>query len=417
MGKCASKVKSYWREKKNHHFNEILRGISFEWNEENCDIKAAVEEFVDMITKKISEIDPRLKIENSLLVGSMKEGTRVISPTEFDFQLVLGDFSQLGSVALLNDSREEHSTVHLKLLQPELKRNWKAGKFNDCLNVRKLRRIFEDVLGKALDECIKVEKTSGTLQLRVYDTFGPGRCDMYRRGPAFTVMLDWFKKNTQEILMEVFVDLCPVIKYNGPDKNLCPTYFDNRHHLDSIVLMPYCKKCIMSKFSQCLLFVYTSEELRLLSDMSDHHKNCYKLLKCILLKSGNRPFSRVFSSYVIKILVLDHHFVKECKEDADYGMCINTLLNEMIEICISARPSILGYDYYEVIWAHPFVANEMCLTTIVFYPDLNEEIMRLTSLKNPRHYAKRKEYHRFSSVSRYRQNSKILDMRGMLAVG
>ena len=86
-------------------------------DEEIGDICAAVKKQVNLIVKRIYEIDSRLKIQDVLLVGSAREGTQIIRPCEYDFILALEALSKPGTVSITPEDPEGNSReyMHVKL--------------------------------------------------------------------------------------------------------------------------------------------------------------------------------------------------------------------------------------------------------------------------------------------------------------
>ena len=99
-------------------------------------------------------------------------------------------------------------------------------------------------------------------------------------GPAFTLRLVWKRGNHKETTMAISVDLCRSLKLTGVLNNLlprgnviCPAYLDFARKIGSILLLP--REGFHFKVT------FTETELMCPSNMSEHHRKCYKILKFI----------------------------------------------------------------------------------------------------------------------------------------
>lgn len=133
MGNCLRRTKAERREKLNNYLNKLYQKISFDWNDENCEIREAVIELVHIIVSRTEDSDQRLKIQDVILVESTAEDTQIQAPSEFDFQLVLDAFSKPGSLQLLRNPENRGLYAHIRLLHHNLKLEWKSSVENDCL--------------------------------------------------------------------------------------------------------------------------------------------------------------------------------------------------------------------------------------------------------------------------------------------
>lgn len=322
---------------------------------EERDIRDSVVEIVDQISEKIVDIEPNFRIGRRVLVGSAGERTQIVQPVDYDFQLVLEELScDVDGQARFSVSQcpEKSGCVHVKIENEDLRKEWVHLLNEDCLlstrsvvnssNRDGFRQYFHNVIRKAVD-AVKNERVKteiGALFLKSnYVT---------KHGPAFTPTFIWQRNDTQE-RMEIYVDLCPVIKINrdldkilNADDCVCETYHDYVQKVGSAMLMP-CSKSVSCKNGLCFRVTLTLAEILLIHDMSEHHRKCYKLLKYILNGIIART-ATVFHSYALKTLVLNHHYRDKCEEMYNMETCVMKLILEIHSIVENSPASLLRYD-------------------------------------------------------------------------
>ena len=283
------------------------------------------------------------------------ERTQIVQPVDYDFHLVLEELScEAGGQARLsvNPCPEKSGCVHVKIEINELRTQWMHLLNEDyLLSIRSVvnssnrdgfRQYFYNVIRKAVDavkhEHVKTE--TGTLFLK--------GSSVTKHGPAFTPTLSWQRNGTME-RMEIYVDLCPVMKINRDlDKLLnaedcvCETYHEYVQKVGSAMLMP-CNKSLSCKNGFCFRVTLTLAEILLIRDMSEHHRKCYKLLKYILNGIIART-ATVFHSYALKTLVLNHHYREKCEETCCMEECVIKLILEIQSIVQNSPVSLFRYD-------------------------------------------------------------------------
>ena len=109
----AAKSEREKKETLNRFYDEFyFKELCFR-HQEGYEIKEAVSEMVERIAYQIGYFDERVKIKETILVGSAAEGTRIILPNEFDFLLVLERFSQPDTMRLVHDCPNDERHVHI----------------------------------------------------------------------------------------------------------------------------------------------------------------------------------------------------------------------------------------------------------------------------------------------------------------
>ena len=298
MGNADSKLEMLNAEQKetlnqffNHLYDDMLQ--LQESDQVIFDIREAVREIVRDVAMKIGDIDKRFKIGDIILVGSAMEGTRNISPNEYDFLLVLDVLSQPGVISFSQNCRYSEGHVHITVENNDIKTQYKAmlsdgkliGSDMDLLwvpMVRSLRYFFGNVLEdtvKNMFNRVSVKMLTGSL------SFSSQEVQLH--GPAFKLMLNWQENGNADT--EISVDLCPVIRYKDyhklvkPENAICQTYFDYVEKVQSVMLMPFQPKhTTLSGGAHCFNVTFTLAELLLMVDLSNHHRKCYKILKFLL---------------------------------------------------------------------------------------------------------------------------------------
>ena len=165
---------------------------------------------------------------------------------------------------------------------------------------------------------------------------------------------EWQRQNGK--IIEISVDLCPVIKIAGDfpellkvDNVVCEIYYEYARKIGTAMLLPS-KKGYSCQSGLCFSLIFTETELALMEDLSAHHRKCYMLLK-YLLNAKQRPslgkvldwFERVdkpetaFFSYILKILVLEHHYILKCTETKCIASCLERMLHKISNIAYLAK--------------------------------------------------------------------------------
>ena len=149
----------------------------------------------------------------------------------------------------------------------------------------------------------------------------------------------------------------------SPSRNINAKDLDYAKSIKSILLMP--------RDDMRFKVTFTDAELPLLLNMSEHHRKCYKLLK-YLINGEPTPLQRhrywrikklfdyvigfrpsYFNSYLIKQAVWDHHYIQQCNEEVNLGLCVTRTLSKLYY-----------HDYRQDI-IHPF-NNDMRIYTSKF---------------------------------------------------
>ena len=329
---------------------------------EVIDIREAVVCMVERIAKKIGDIDERLKINEVILVGSAKEGTQIIQPDEYDFLMVLETLSGQGAVSIKRVCPGKDNCVHVTLNNIALK-----ALFGDLLQENEIRSTQDDrpifrrnglrqSLHCAISKAVKtvsgkvIDTSTGTLRLEK---------SIETHGPAFNPKLMWHRRNGK--CFEISIDLCPVIRLSGNfpeiirlDNVSCQTYYEYVQKMNSIMLLP-CKRGVSCERGLCFSVICTEAEMLLMTDLSQHHRKCYKILKYLLNAKERPSLGNLFTwienrvepptalfSYALKILVLDHQYKQKCNDVENLANCVLKLLLDIDTILHKAKVVLPG---------------------------------------------------------------------------
>ena len=345
--------------------------------QEITEIRDAVSGMVRRIANKVEEICPRFKINDVVLVGSAREGTQIIRPEEYDFLLILEMLSRPGALEMKKMCIGNENCVHVIVKDKDVKRQfidlidgdelrsnqdsspfvWKKG----------LRESFYHVLKEALRKLMNniIQTPTGILEIKY--------SSLTMHGPALNPCFQWYRQDGT--IMKISVDLCPVIRQKGdyPDvMNLetvsCETYYHYAGAVGSLMLLP-CKRQICPN-GHCFSVNFTETEVLLIKDLSQHHRKCYMILK-YLLNAKMRPSwggvfdwmenivepETAFFSYILKVLILQHHYELMCTETTCLASCIERLLHKMLSIALLAKIKIIGIPYRRNMLSSPFFKN------------------------------------------------------------
>ena len=215
-----------------------------------------------------------------------------------------------------------------------------SGALTGCHALNKgLERCFFAAVYQAvkLKSRSSVIKNMGKLKIR--------RWKPESHGPAFTIRLVWKRRTTeQHTTMEISVDLCPALKLERDLSKLSLPRFYHSMFADVGCIETNGSVLIMPREGMRFKVTFTETELMCTSNLSQHHRKCYKLLKFIV---NGEPFPRerltlpnilleqfqdantIFHSYDLKTTVWKHHYKKQCTEDQDVAHCVIEMLGSI----------------------------------------------------------------------------------------
>ena len=311
------------------------------------DIHSAVHQHIERLAKTIGEQDSRLKIQEIIKVGSAREYTQIIRPCEFDYILVLEELSRSGAVSITPAVPKAKTEPYMLIKLEDDETRTMFQELSDDDNYLRashwlpyFRRGLRDVFSSALNEAVMmnsgtpVKMTTGQLRMKHLKT--------EPHGIAILARFVWERNGENNATMEVSVDICPALKLDATDHENIMQSFDQSiftdlgytDNLETVLLMP--------RIQNLFKVTFTESEIACTSNLSQHHKTCYKLLKR-LVNGEPQPPERpadcvmkhfqgpqtIFHSYILKTKIWNHHFKQHCTEQEDIYGCVNRVLYEL----------------------------------------------------------------------------------------
>ena len=347
----------------NRFYNELYdKELRLKFDDaEVTDMYNAVTDFVKNIVNTVGRRDPCLKIEEVISVGSAREGTQICSPCEYDFLLIMKELSY-PEVYGTEGCPNSLSYMHVRLCSARFQHSFKDIMRDGYVKSTQiysneipfyvqdgLRQKLKKALRDAAVEKKLFEVSTGSGILRFKST------NIEVHGPALMVLLGWQSKRGGYI-MDISVDLCPALRVPAvrlsenveilvtPESVTCQSYYDYAQKTGTVLLIP-CRRSSSCIYGLCYKVAYTETELRLMDNISEHHKKCYKILKYLI---NGRPspsiarksvLSKVYypfygyptqmHSYALKVLIWNHHFKSSRVEQNCLSLCIDELLSEI----------------------------------------------------------------------------------------
>ena len=344
---------------------------------ELADLYSAVNDFVRRIANDVGRKDPRLKIDDVISVGSAREGTQICTPCEYDFLLVLKELSNNNDLILYAGCPDSLSYVHVYLHGARSRRCFndiaKDGYLKATQNYENyipfylqhgLRQILKTSLQSVATDnaSLEVSNDSGTLKFK--------STEIEAHGPALMLLLSWQSHHGSDP-MDISIDLCPAIRtlplrlFAGkveelitPESVACQSYYEHARKTVSVLLIP-CRRSATCVYGLCFKVAHTETEMRLMENITEHHRRCYKILKYLI---NGRPgpsiakksvLSKVYypfydyptqvHSYALKVLVWNHHYKSKCIENNCLSSCLDEILSDLKTI-LTYDTSGMNYD-------------------------------------------------------------------------
>lgn len=185
--------------------------------------------------------------------------------------------------------------------------------------------------------------------------------------------MEWTPKSTlktQKLRISIDIVFAIEISHHVAKKedSTVSQYFDQLQDDNSCFLLPS-----TGPFHDrsCFKFTFTQTEVKLMKSLSVHHIACYRLMKYIVLRGGDKV-SRAFPSYLIKTVLLRHSV--HCHDKNNFLVCIVDIITKMSITCghgnlahmtekmLFLKANFVTYEFYdEKEYQHMFG----CLTEIV----------------------------------------------------
>ncbi|XP_068730895.1 uncharacterized protein [Montipora capricornis] len=239
-------------------------------------------------------------VEKILPVGSFYEGTKLILPNEFDFNIKIN----VGEIDIRQGCRPGRVQV-----------TFKSGHQKSLQN---LCELFSGMLDASLESLTDVEKRitreTGTLHILSISS------------SSFQVPCLELKWEGANFVFQITVDIMPSIPCTdtfmeeiAKDDNF-PSVFHQLVKDLGCFLVPKtcsrdCGKCFHVSFAQA--------ELHLMQSMDEVHRKCYRVVKWLLC-------SHILESYKVKMAILDHVYNAKCRSQAGIVECVLAVLEALV---------------------------------------------------------------------------------------
>ena len=354
-------------------FEELLQDVSIDYtNPEIQDIESSVEELTQRYVNRFNENSSSFHIECIQPCGSMVEKTSLwkscsvfegprkheINYIEFDYLAVLqkprdcvlkkGCSSCLTVIGKTDASMESganhhgrddpfsifnlderfHSEVHSTISSLCGCYNIKKGTQNNLALRRKTYQYLEKSGGTRTCRRCTVYRQTGCLHIATtieagYLSKDPNDCSflLVWKSTANSLIASHSKtlRRSEPVqLLHIFVDFLPAFDLRG-----------NKMNLNANFAIPkgcqLCDRYMTWRASNCI-----SEVGAVRSQLSENHKKCYKVLKCIFaqVKSARELYSFYPKGYHVKCAVLNHG--KRCSGDTeDFSKCVLKVVQDL----------------------------------------------------------------------------------------
>lgn len=295
---------------------EFLQNIQhktlFQQNEKHIkDLESGVKEIVQKIIDAFYS-DGKYDFDEMIHVGSSYEGSKIISPDEFDFMLVLKTLSQPGKLLIAQGCQPG-----MKLIRhTKFERSESSGPNLLCNNVLGLEidsvMTCSDVR-RAKQKTIKVQTSLGELRIK----------DMLR----YTLYLECINSVRN---FDIKVDLMPSIRIHCDTKEvkkdmiLCPTEIKELAFKDGCFLVG--KFCVID--GMCWQLSFAAAERNMMKSLSPGHMKIYRILKYLFVEKSIVGICDLMSSYVLKTIVLRHAFF-QCAGETKPTKCFVAVIRSL----------------------------------------------------------------------------------------
>lgn len=321
------------------------------------DIEHHVLTLVKKLLNKVTENDSFFKIKEVFPTESFYEETKIRSPDEFDFMVVLDPSAFANSVTLdskcktspwfrnINANIDSSTTKIIVIETRRTRAPWSAEKefWKEMKNIiDKTPVVVPTFYGELRTKYVKYHKLF--LEYTQKQRLQP-ECDEPTTQSQDTVRPAGLVVRCR---VEIGVDLMLAFKHPSLNDILQNDVFPKEH--ETLLLNNGChlvaKSCPQTKTKyspssyggdfhntrrcDCWFISFAAMETEKMKDLDNSHKNFYKILKAILIGSVNYPGKCMnLSSYMLKNAFLYHVYRDDCKEKS-FISCIPRILDYLI---------------------------------------------------------------------------------------
>ncbi|XP_062618138.1 uncharacterized protein LOC134279740 [Saccostrea cucullata] len=303
-------------------------------------IESGVRDFVAKTCDLVGEVKPVFQISQIIPAGSFYEGTKIGRTDEFDFMVILKRLSGADKLQIHNGC----SPWYKKL---ELQKGVHLSQKYMC-NCHMYKETYGDYLGNphvlVIDFWNNVssvtksnplhrENSEGQLYSKVINEKRKLLLN-YAIKPSMPLMPGSTEKSLVSLNdVDIGVDLMMAIEHPFPEtiasQPSFPSEFKDLLHSHGCHIIT--KSCHIEHFPQptCWFITFAALELQLMKNMDTHHKECYKILKSLMIGEVNFQGKCMnLSSYVLKTAFLFHVYgSNKCTHSKFDVKCIIEVLN------------------------------------------------------------------------------------------
>ena len=279
---------------------------------EVLDIQSSVEFLVRRLLYKVGDLNSNFRVRDIVVNGSFYDGSKIITPDEFDYLAVIDKLSVKGTT-ISRECEQNHGFAHVKLDKSmgtiwdglsskrqlySIKQNGDRASFRD-----QFRMLFHDIVRKTIgnDSSVQIHKLSGSLMLYGYN--------VSLHGPECVVLAHWYSR-TSMTSFPITIDICPAIQADcvsdivTTDDPLFLTAYHSMLQEQRYFLIPSDSKTC----SYCFKLAFTDSDQWLVSNLTEKHRKCFRVLKFLFTEAGkvNCGVKKIMNSFAIKMAILWH---------------------------------------------------------------------------------------------------------------
>lgn len=327
------------------------------------EIEDGVREMMKLILQNLKEIKPAFEIADIIPTGSYYEGTKIGAPDEFDFMLTLAKLSGPDKISLQPGCSVWYPHIKLQTgvqfpqrYMVNIVINEESSEFKDFLgNPRIVVRDFWTEIKNVLKEkSLEIKMAQGTMRVEPYDGTKLQFFYNHKFDKASHPTKDYPEIKDGLLPVEslnVGVDLMLAIDHPSIETILqlqgFPMEFKDLLRKHGCHVIP--KSCHTDHMAhtKCWFVTFSCMERELISNMNEHHKKCYKILKSLI--SSDVHTSRKcmnLSSYTLKTAFLFHVYGQNaCLYSKSLGSCICDVLHYLASnLCHIRMPCFFARD-------------------------------------------------------------------------
>lgn len=306
--------------------------------EEVAHIGDNIHTIVQTLLREFGETNPVFRISKIIPTGSFYENTKVGSPDEFDFMVVLENLSQTGSIELKQGCTPWHPKVKI------LKNTSLYNKYIPSLNFdntpdeylgepcKLVYDFWKELSSQISRKPLSVKTSFGTIST-VPNTAQKLQFEYIKSPnvpvPADTLCAGLIHLKTTLIGVDLMLaiehpDNSSVFSTSGFPHDFSPNLKQNGCH----IIAKSCHDQGHFPDPPCWFISFAAYELETMKAMDEKHKTAYKILKCLLIGEINYPGKCMnLSSYMLKTALMFHvHGENKCINPRHYSSCIDDIL-------------------------------------------------------------------------------------------